>query len=63
MENNCELNMNKKENLNTCNDCHHIKGDCNCLCCCSILKIGCPTCMVPVLAYRGIKKLIRKAKN
>lgn len=55
--------MSKEENLNTCDDCDHVKGDCNCLCCCSLLKIGCPTCIVPVLAYRGIKRLIRKAKN
>ena len=46
-----------------CDDCNHSKGDCDCLCCCSIAKIGCPTCIVPVLAYRGIKKLIRKIKT
>lgn len=47
----------------TCKECNHTKGDCDCLCCCSISKIGCPTCIVPVLAYRGIKKLIRKIKT
>jgi len=44
----------------TCKDCNHSKGECDCLCCCSISKIGCPTCVIPVLVYRGIKKLLRK---
>lgn len=44
----------------TCNECNHAKGECECLCCCSISKIGCPTCIIPVLVYRGIKKLIRR---
>ena len=55
------LNLETKDM--TCKDCNHSKGDCDCLCCCSISKIGCPTCVVPVLAYRGIKKLIRKMKT
>ena len=42
----------------TCKDGNHPKGKCDCLCCCSISKIGCPTCIVPVLVYRGIKKLL-----
>jgi len=45
-----------------CDNCKHENGTCDCLCCCSISKIGCPTCIIPVLAYRGIKKLFRKIK-
>jgi len=47
----------------TCEECNHAKGECECLCCCSISKIGCPTCIIPVLVYRGIKKIIRKSKT
>ena len=47
----------------TCKECKHSKDECECRCCCSISKIGCPTCIIPVLAYRGIKKLIRKYKT
>jgi len=43
-----------------CDNCKHENGACDCLGCCSISKIGCPTCIIPVLAYRGIKKLFRK---
>lgn len=49
--------------MTNCQECNHPNGSCDCFCCCSISKIGCPTCVVPVLAYRGIKKLIRKAKS
>ncbi len=47
-----------KENSKQCVVCKHGKGDCDCYCCCSISKIGCPSCIGPVLAYRGIIKLI-----
>jgi hypothetical protein len=47
----------------TCEECNHTKGECECLCCCSISKIGCSTCIIPVLVYRGIKKIIRKSKT
>jgi len=43
-------------------DCNHEKNQCDCMCCCSISKIGCPSCIVPVLCYRQIKKLARKIK-
>jgi hypothetical protein len=46
-----------------CDSCNHSKGECDCLYCCSLGKIGCPICIVPVLVYRGIKKLIRKTKS
>ena len=46
-----------------CQECKHEKGKCECFCCCSISQIGCPYCVLPVLGYRQIKKLIRKLKN
>jgi hypothetical protein len=46
-----------------CQECNHEKGKCQCYCCCSITQIGCPYCIPPVLAYRQIKKIIRKLKN
>lgn len=46
-----------------CEECKHQKDKCDCLCCCSISKIGCPSCILPVLAYRQVKKLIRKMKK
>ena len=52
-----------KENSIQCVDCKHIKGNCDCYCCCSISKIGCPSCIGPVLAYRGIRKLIHKLRK
>ena len=48
---------------NTCQNCNHVKGECECWCCCPISAIGCPTCIIPVLTYRGIKKLIGKSKK
>ena len=55
--------MSTKESEKSCLDCGHVPGKCDCLCCCPISKIGCPTCVAPVLAYRGIKKIINKIKN
>lgn len=46
-----------------CADCSHIKGECDCMCCCPISKMGCPSCIVVVLGYRQVKKLIRKVKE
>ncbi len=46
-----------------CKDCGHVKGKCDCLCCCAISKMGCPSCIIPMLCYRGIKKLIRIRKE
>ncbi len=54
--------MNTEKNEIKCADCGHNKGKCECLCCCPISKIGCLTCIGPVLAYRGIKKLLRKVR-
>ena len=45
-----------------CQECNHEKGKCECLCCCSISKIGCVYCILPVLGYRQIKKILRKRK-
>jgi len=47
----------------TCQECNHEKGKCECLCCCSISQIGCVYCILPVLGYRQIKKILRKTKN
>jgi len=46
-----------------CPECNHEKGKCECLCCCSISKIGCVYCILPVLGYRQIKKILRKRKK
>jgi len=46
-----------------CVDCNHEKEECTCLCCCSISQIGCPLCILPVLGYRQVKKIIRKLKT
>ncbi len=54
--------MNIEKNEIKCADCGHNKGKCECLCCCPISKIGCPSCIGPVLVYRGIKKLLRKVR-
>ncbi len=43
-----------------CRECSHEKGKCECLCCCSMSKIGCAFCIPVVLSYRGIKKMKRK---
>ncbi len=43
-----------------CQECSHKKGECQCYCCCSISQIGCLYCVLPVLGYRQIKKIIRK---
>jgi len=50
------------KNMN-CPECNHEKGKCECLCCCSISKIGCVYCILPVLGYRQIKKILRKREN
>ncbi len=55
--------LNQRVKNMICKECNHSKGDCDCLCCGSINKIGCPTCIIPVLAHRGIKKLIQKYKT
>jgi len=41
-----------------CQECNHEKGKCQCLCCCSISQIGCIYCILPVLGFRKIKKII-----
>jgi hypothetical protein len=46
-----------------CEDCKHEKGKCDCFCCCSIKQIGCLYCIPPVLAYRQVKKLVRKMRK
>ena len=45
-----------------CQECDHEKEECRCLCCCSISQIGCVYCILPVLGYRQIKKILRKRK-
>ena len=47
----------------SCQECKHDKGQCNCLCCCSLSQVGCPMCIPAVLGYRQVKKIIRKMKN
>ena len=56
-----ELKLEGK-NMN-CPECNHEKGKCECLCCCSISKIGCVYCILPVLGYRQIKKILRNRKK
>jgi len=56
-----EQNLGVK-NMN-CPECNHEKGKCECLCCCSISKIGCVYCILPVLGYRQIKKILRIRKK
>ena len=46
-----------------CQECNHEKGECRCFCCCSISQIGCLYCILPVLGYRQVKKIIRKARK
>ncbi len=46
-----------------CEECKHEKGKCECFCCCSISKIGCPYCIPPVLVYRNLKKIVRKIRK
>ncbi len=46
-----------------CPECNHEKDQCECLCCCSISKIGCVYCTLPVLGYRQIKRILRNRKN
>jgi len=46
-----------------CEDCHHIKGECDCYCCCSIKQVGCPSCILVVLGYRQVKKFLRKVRK
>ena len=48
---NTRLVQNPRVKDMTCKECNHNNGECECLCCCSIARIGCPTCVVPVLAY------------
>ena len=43
-----------------CKKCEHESGKCDCMCCGSILKSGCLTCIIPTLVYRGIMKLKEK---
>ena len=43
-----------------CQECNHDKGKCECLCCCSISKIGCVYCILPVIGHRQIKKRLRE---
>ena len=50
------------KNMN-CQECNHEKGKCDCICCCSISKIGCVFCILPVLGYRQVKKILRKKKS
>ena len=50
------------KNMN-CPECDHEKGKCDCLCCCSISQIGCMYCILPVLGYRQVKKILRKRKT
>jgi len=50
------------KNMN-CPECNHEKGKWECLCCCSISKISCVYCILPVLGYRQIKKILRKREN
>lgn len=47
----------------TCPECNDKKGECKCHCCCSISQIGCPYCILPVLGYRQVKKIIRKLQG
>jgi len=47
----------------SCQECKHEKGKCNCLCCCSLSKVGCPMCIPAVLGYRQVKKIIRKLQK
>ena len=56
-----ELNLGVK-NMN-CQECNHEKDKCECLCCCSISNIGCVYCILPVLGYRQIKKILKKRKK
>ncbi len=46
-----------------CQECNHEKGKGECLCCCSVSQIGCTYDIPPVLAYRQIKKCMRKRKD
>ena len=46
-----------------CQECNHEKGKCDCYCCCPISEIGCPYCIIPVLGYRQVKKILRTIKN
>jgi len=46
-----------------CQECNHEKGECQCYCCCSISQIGCLYCVLPVLGYRQVKKIIRKMRD
>ena len=58
-----DLDLNQGVKSMICEDYKHEKGKCNCLCCCSIKQIGRLYCIPPVLAYRQVKKLVRKIQN
>ena len=54
--------MENKKNESRCFHCNHTKGQCTCLCCCSIKDMGCASCILPLVCYKAILALLDKIR-